>query len=337
MCHLFDFFTFDHLHLIFLLKNATTSLIFIHVVLLGRNQHSSASNNTSSTASSYRQSALNVNNASDWGTPPPVKKKNKSTKTNIVNGNIDHSQKPNNVSNDTQANNLKTSKSSNTIHKSSDKIHSKESGREISSDRVYEDDQVLDNVGLNHTRHKLVPDGNDFKLVFISSDSSKESDNLNSSLEGANSPEGINQSTERSNDNGTTNGFHLDKKGNKVTKSNNKDPSKSSFDCIATSSPKGGRSAASKTPPKLPPKSNSRKQNFDGSNNSSGASSLEMDPSKRKGNSSGKSSATPQFMLDHDFHHYDTGIIGGGSCSSPSINTIRTAATRDVDSPVSCP
>ena len=325
----------DHLHFIFS-KKARIILILIHLVLLGRNQHSSASNNTSSTSSSYRHSTVNANNVSDWGTPPPVKKKNKSTKTNIVHGNSDHSQKSNNVSNDTQANNLKTSKSNNTIHRSSDKIHSKENSKEISSDRVYEDDQVLDNVGLNHTRHKLVPDGNDFKLVFISSDSSKESDNLNSSLEGANSPEGINQSTERSNSNETTNGSYLDKKGNKVTKSNNKDPSKSSFDCIATSSPKGGRSATSKTPPKLPPKGNSRKQNFNGSNNSSGASSLEMDPSKRKGNSSGNSSATPQFMLDHDFHHYDTGIIGGGSCSSPSINTIRTAATRDVDSPVSC-
>ena len=55
-----------------------------------------------------------------------------------------------------------------------------------------DEEQVLENVGLNHTRHKLVPDGNDFKLVFISSDSSKESDNLNSSMEGANSPDALN-------------------------------------------------------------------------------------------------------------------------------------------------
>ena len=191
-------------------------------------------------------------------------------------------------------------------------------------------------MGLNHTRHKLVPDGNDFKLVFISSDSSKESDNLNSSLEGANSPESLNQGTEKSKNNNKSNGHQPDKRGNKINKPNNKDPSKSAFDCIATSSPKEGRSAVGKTPPKLPPKSNSRKSHFNvgGSTNSSGASSLEMDSSKRNENGSNKNSATPQFMLDHDFHHYDTGIIGGGSCSSPSINTIRTAATRDMDSPV---
>merc|ERR1712110_1310371 len=64
---------------------------------------------------------------------------------------------------------------------------------------------------------------------------------------------------------------------------------------------------------------------------------MEMDPSKINENGSNpsrNSGGAPQFMLDHDLHHYDTGIIGAGSCSSPSINTITTAATRDMDSPV---
>jgi hypothetical protein len=39
-----------------------------------------------------------------------------------------------------------------------------------------------------HLRHKLLPEGDDFKIVFISSDSSKESE-LNSSLEACPEPE----------------------------------------------------------------------------------------------------------------------------------------------------
>ena len=298
--------------------------------VIGRNQNSSASNNTSSSSSSNRHLATGVNNVSDWGTPPPFKKKNRINKTNFVNENIDHSQKVNNASKGEKSNSLKTSRNS-SEQKYNDNVHNKEHRKEVSNDAANEDDQVL-----NHTRHKLVPDGNDFKLVFISSDSSKESDNLNSSLEGANSPEAINQTTQNSNNIEKINGLHPDKK-DKSNKSKNSDRSKAGFDCIATSSPKSARSAASRTPPTLPPKSNSRKPqlNASGSTNSSGASSLEMHPSKRNGSAQSKSSSGPQFMLDHDFHHYDTGVIGGGSCSSPSINTIRTAATRDVDSPVS--
>ena len=177
----------------------------------------------------------------------------------------------------------------------------------------------------------------DFKLVFISSDSSKESDNLNSSLEGANSPDAINQSTAAPG-NPDTQSYPSDNQRNKVSKSSGKPYSKGEFDCIATSSPKGERSASNKPPPKLPPKNTSRRSypKLVGSSNSSGASSLEMDPTKINGNGSTPTKGSAhQFMLDHDFHHYDTGLIGAGSCSSPSINTIRTAATRDVDSPVS--
>ena len=109
------------------------------------------------------------------------------------------------------------------------------------------------------------------------------------------------------------------------------------FDCIATSSPKGGR-CVGKNPPKLPPKyltKGSKFPNINGSPNSSAASSMEMDHSKSHENGLPSKVSAPAFMIDHDFHHYDTGLIGAGSCSSPSINTIRTAATRDIDSPVS--
>ena len=218
----------------------------------------------------------------------------------------------------------------------------KGSGNRKTNKVVDEEEHTLDNVGLNHNRHKLVPDGNDFKLVFISSDSSKESDNLNSlnsSLESGNSPDALIQAPTTNNITETPSNLLSHQKGKTFKQSHNQS-SKGEFDCIATSSPKEGRSA-SKTPPKLPPKVVSKRaaSKLGGSSNSSGASSMEMDSSKinsENGSNQTKGSSTaPHFMLDHDFHHYDTGLIGAGSCSSPSVNTIRTAATRDVDSPVS--
>ena len=195
---------------------------------------------------------------------------------------------------------------------------------------------MLDGVGLNHTRHKLVPDGNGFKLVFISSDSSKESDNLNSSMEGANSPDEIKSSATISTKKEEKSNL-LSNKETKNGKPGHRKYPNGEFDCIATSSPKGGR-CISKTPPKLPPKNllkGGKSPKIGRSPNSSGASSMEMDHSKSHENGLPNKISAPAFMIDHDFHHYDTGLIGAGSCSSPSINTIRTAATRDIDSPVS--
>ena len=235
----------------------------------------------------------------------------------------------------THVDSVKTSQSNNIKQNSVNGY--KENGKAIRNKSHEDEDQILDNVGLNHSRHKLVPDGNDFKLVFISSDSSKESDNLNSSLEGANSPEALNQTADTPNKTEIQQGYLSDSQRNKISKSSSKTYSKGGFDCIATSSPKEGRSSSSKTPPRLPLKSNLRRTHSkaEGSSNSSGASSMEMDPSKISENGSTPNKVgAPQFMLDHDFHHYDTGLIGAGSCSSPSINTIRTAATRDIDSPV---
>ena len=55
-------------------------------------------------------------------------------------------------------------------------------------DAKSDESDIEDEEEERHLRHKLLPEGDDFKIVFISSDSSKESE-LNSSLEACPEPE----------------------------------------------------------------------------------------------------------------------------------------------------
>lgn len=177
------------------------------------------------------------------------------------------------------------------------------------------------NVGSTSTdlSHKLVPDGNDFKLVFISSDSSKDSE-LNSSLEG-----GISSDQEKQKrslgDNKHSGGEFIDDE--MEWSLGYRPPIKAKPDFIASSSPKlkkfTKRSAREDpSPPALPPKS------------------------KIYHNPHGLGSA---FLDDY---HFISSSSGGGSVvmsdgeklpmalsSSPSVvHSIRTSATRDRSSPI---
>ena len=84
----------------------------------------------------------------------------------------------NDVTNDAKekSTNQQTSKRQNNLNRKSETNQK--------SDDSDDDDVAKD----RHLRHKLLPEGDDFKIVFISSDSSKESE-LNSSLEACPEPE----------------------------------------------------------------------------------------------------------------------------------------------------
>ena len=319
-----------------LFKHSCNWSLFYHFDYIDITPNFSSSPTSTSTLSS---SSSHQHQRGDDSTLNGGSKSNIKRKSSV--GQISYpSDKQKNNSTKRSDNSVSTSSNSNHTQKKSKSNSTSDSSHQIKDiddiETAYKssngEENNPDNVGLNHNRHKLVPDGNDFKLVFISSDSSKESDNLNSSLEGANSPDALNLPNRE----GAKN---LQSSYPNNSLAINKNCMKRDFDCIATSSPKESRSTY-KGAPKLPPKNTSRRPNskVEGSTNSSGASSMEMDPSKINENGSNpsrNSGGAPQFMLDHDLHHYDTGIIGAGSCSSPSINTIRTAATRDIDSPVS--
>ena len=94
-------------------------------------------------------------------------------------------------------NNATTATSTRSLPRRSNDAKEKDRASQTQKNSSKSDDSDVDDDDDNgggrkerHLRHKLMPvEADDFKIVFISSDSSKESDQLNSSLEACPEPE----------------------------------------------------------------------------------------------------------------------------------------------------
>ena len=187
-----------------------------------------------------------------------------------------------------------------------------------------------DDSPFDEKQHKLVPDGNDFKLVFISSDSSKESE-LNSSLEGATSSSDQDQNKNKSHrhqPNPTPDHEEEHKDSGDYFEDEDMEWShyatSSNSDFMATSSPK------------LPPKQ--KKNGTVGPPLPPVPSSGEDRPPALPPKS--KRIHQRQLLQIEDYFQFDNGLAPGTrnslalSSGAPSVATIRTAATKDRNSPV---
>merc|ERR1712083_980293 len=181
--------------------------------------------------------------------------------------------------------------------------------------------------------HKLVPEGNDFKIVFISSES-KSGSELNSSMEGSDHTGTENTNQTKENTTMNMSGEFIDDEWDTYKKNNNFNNIKSKVinnRNVSTASPNQTKQKPKwdmeKLRKTLPNKASPKSSGISGSGSGSNDSSLEH---------SHGSPAT--FMLD-DFSY--TGISDGETKhrhdSSPSIRTITTNATRDSSSVMSSP